>query len=86
MEENLRVCGIEHLLHRVAGKELLAERAVFGDVEHKDRASVALEDIIEGTFHRGEAELLCIIAFDAAFQRDGVCLEPVVGHLPRICF
>ena len=86
MEGNVSVCSIEYLLHRVAGKELLAECAVGGDAHHQHCASVVLEDIFVGTFHRGEAELLCIISFDASFQSDGVCLEPVVGHCPRICF
>ena len=57
---------------------------VGSDVEHQ-RDSIFLEHILIEALHRREAKLLSIIAFNAAFDRDGVCLEPVSRHSPWIC-
>ena len=84
IEEHLRTVSNERIAHGVARQELLAERAVVGDVEHQHRV-VLIEYVIVVARHRREAELLGIIVLDASLDGDGVCLEPVGGHRPRVC-
>ena len=58
--------------------------AVCGQGEHQHRI-VLHENVIVVARHRREAELLGIIVLDASLDGDGVCLEPVGGHRPRVC-
>jgi len=76
VEIYLRLVCVKPLMDGVTSLKFLAERSVVGNVKHQ-RGCVLLEDILEETFHRRKAEPLCIVAFNAPLDGDGVGLEPI---------